>query len=437
MYRRDEVQKKREARRKLGEDMRAINELAAKENRDLTPEENERFDKMHDDGLKLLREIERMEKVSGMADTGASNRNVVVDPEADPAAPADAPEAPADEEMRSAGKGPRDTKEYVAMFRAYLSASDRHQADAILARAHAFRAEHRDLQVDSDTQAGYLVPPEQFVMELLKNLDNEQIVRGFARTFQVRQAKSLGVVKRTAAASTWTRGTEIQTPTKDSALAYGKRELYPHDAAGEIVVSRNFLRQALIPGEQIVREELARGGGELLEQEYMTGSGAAGQGLGVFTASADGISTSRDVATDNTATAVTVGGLRAAKYAIKAAYWPRLRWVGSRTFHKQLYGMSDGIGRPLFVESLRVGEPDLCMGFPVHISEFAPSTFTTGQYVAILGDWSFYWIADALDIELQRLDELYARTHQVGFIARLKSDSMPVLEECWSRVKLG
>ena len=46
-------------------------------------------------------------------------------------------------------------------------------------------------------------------------------------------------------------------------------------------------------------------------------------------------------------------------------------------------------------------------------------------------------IADALDMEIQRLDELHARTNQVGFIGRLKSDSMPVLEECFSRVKLG
>lgn len=437
MYTRTEIQKKREERRKLGEQMRELNALAAKESRELTPEENEKFDKMHADGLRMAKEIERMETLAGYADD-PSQRQVVIDPNADPSARAEEPETPAgDPDMRNAGQGPRDSKEYVQMFRSFLSAPDRHAADAILARAHAFRVEHRDLQVDNDTQAGFLVPPEQFVMELLKDLDNEQIIRGFARSFQVRQAKSLGVVKRTTKASTWARGTEIQAPTKDTALAYGKRELFPHDAAGEIVVSRNFLRQGMVPGEQIVREELVRGGGELLEQEYMTGSGTGGEGLGVFTASADGISTSRDVSTGNTATAIGVQGLREAKYAIKAAYWPFLRWIGSRTFHKQLYGLADGQGRPLFVESLRVGEPDLCMGFPVHISEFAPSTFTTGQYVAILGDWRYYWIADALDIEIQRLDELYARTHQVGFIARLKTDSMPVLEECWSRVKLG
>jgi hypothetical protein len=40
-------------------------------------------------------------------------------------------------------------------------------------------------------------------------------------------------------------------------------------------------------------------------------------------------------------------------------------------------------------------------------------------------------------MEVQRLEELYAATSQVGFIGRLESDGMPVLEEAFSRVKLA
>ena len=42
-------------------------------------------------------------------------------------------------------------------------------------------------------------------------------------------------------------------------------------------------------------------------------------------------------------------------------------------------------------------------------SEWAPSTFTTGQYVGLLGDFRHYWIADALSMQIQRLNELYAK----------------------------
>jgi len=40
-------------------------------------------------------------------------------------------------------------------------------------------------------------------------------------------------------------------------------------------------------------------------------------------------------------------------------------------------------------------------------------------------------------MRIQRLNELYAATNQVGFISRLESDGMPVLEEAFARVKLG
>ena len=74
---------------------------------------------------------------------------------------------------------------------------------------------------------------------------------------------------------------------------------------------------------------------------------------------------------------------------------------------------------------------------PIHASEYAPNTFTTGLYVGIVGDWSQYWIADALDMTVQRLVELYAATNQVGLIGRMESDGMPVLGEAFARVTLA
>lgn len=443
-YARNQIQELREKRRKLGEDMRSLTATAREAKRDLTPEENEKFDRMHSDGESLRGQIEREEKLAGYTDEVSRRTAPGVDPNVDP--PTGDPAEKEDVEpegageaaraMKNAGNGVRDGKAYRDLFARFLTASSAHEANAIAARAHALRLENRDLSVSSDTQAGYLVPPEQFVMELLKNLDDQTIVRGLARTFQVPQAKSLGVVKRSAKASTWAWGAEISSPTADTALTYGKRELHPRHASGLIKISRDFLRSAMMGPEGIVREEIARDGSELQENAFLTGSGV-GQPLGLFTASADGISTGRDISTGNTATAVTLTGLREAKYNIKPAYWPKATWLGSRTFHKQLYSMDDGVGRPVFVESTKIGDVDRVLGFPVVIDEFAPATFTTGLYVAILGDFSYYWIADALDIEIQRLEELYALTNQIGFIARLKVDGSPVLEEAFSRVKLG
>jgi len=40
-------------------------------------------------------------------------------------------------------------------------------------------------------------------------------------------------------------------------------------------------------------------------------------------------------------------------------------------------------------------------------------------------------------MQIQRLNELYAETNQVGFIGRLGTDGAPVLEEAFVRVKLA
>jgi hypothetical protein len=42
-----------------------------------------------------------------------------------------------------------------------------------------------------------------------------------------------------------------------------------------------------------------------------------------------------------------------------------------------------------------------------------------------------------MDISVQVLLELYAATHQNGYIARYEGDGMPVLGEAFARVKLG
>ena len=86
---------------------------------------------------------------------------------------------------------------------------------------------------------------------------------------------------------------------------------------------------------------------------------------------------------------------------------------------------------------MQVGEPDRLLGLPYFESEFVPNTFTTGLYVGILGDFSYYWIADDIQMQVQRLVELYAETNQVGLILRAATDAMPVLEEAFVRVKLG
>jgi len=291
------------------------------------------------------------------------------------------------------------------------------------------------LQADSDTGGGYLVTPMQFVDRLIQAVDNAVHIRQWATVFSVPSAASLGVptLESDPADATWTA--ELGTGTEDSSMGFGRRALTPHPLAKRIKISNKLLR--LVPdSEALVRSRLAYKFAVTWEQAALTGSGS-NQPLGVFTASDLGISTGRDVSEDNTDSAVTFDGLINARFALNDAYKLRARWLAHGDFYRQVAKIKDGEGQYIWRQSVMAGEPDMLLGFPAYASEHAPNTFTTGKYVGMLGDFSHYWIVDALSMSVQRLVELYAETNQVGLIGRLESDGMPVLEEAFVRVKLG
>jgi len=295
--------------------------------------------------------------------------------------------------------------------------------------------EARALQSDIDDSGGFLVPPVQFVNQLIQAVDDAVWVRGLATTFQVPNAKSIGAPSLDAdpADADWT--TELATGSEDSTMDFGNREMVPHPVAKLLKVSNKLIRQASnVTG--LVAERLGYKFGITHEKAFFTGTGAS-QPLGMFTASSMGISTGRDVSTGNTTSSMTTDGLTTAKYTLKGQYRGVARWLFHRDGVAQVAKLKDGNGQYLWRESVRAGEPDILLGMPLMESEYAPNTFTTGLYVGMLANFSHYWIVDALDFTLQRLDELYAATNQVGFIGRMETDGAPVLEEAFVRVTLA
>ena len=409
--------KLREKRAKLINQARTILETAEGEERDLTQEEQNQWDALMDEADELRQRIERLERQVELERDLEQRQGAI---------PIHTQIAPNNGEGRIQ---PDEAEQRMANFRRILPAwltQDYRSFDV---------QELRALQADLDVSGGYLRPPEQFINDLLKAVDDQTFIRQLATTFTVTGAESLGVptLETDPADANWT--TELATGSEDSSMAFGKRELHPHPLAKRIKISRKLLR-AVPNAEQLVRDRLAYKFGITYEKACLTGNGA-GQPLGVFVASDDGISTGRDVSTGNSTTAIAFDNLIEVKYTLKPQYWSVARWIFHRDGVKQVAKLKDDNGQYLWRESVRVGEPDRILGFPVMMSEYAPNTFTASQYVGILGDFRQYWIADALTLEFQLLQELYAETNQVGLIGRLESDGMPVLEEAFVRVKLA
>jgi HK97 family phage major capsid protein len=71
---------------------------------------------------------------------------------------------------------------------------------------------------------------------------------------------------------------------------------------------------------------------------------------------------------------------------------------------------------------LQAGVPDRLLGYPYTINQSFPSASIASAKVMAFGDFSKYKIRDQATLRLVRLDELYAATDQVAFIAYLRSD---------------
>lgn len=297
--------------------------------------------------------------------------------------------------------------------------------------------ELRALQADSDVAGGYTVQDEEFSLQLIKAVDNLVFVRQAANVLPpLVKAESLGVPALDAdpADADWT--TELATGSEDSTMAFGKRSLTPHPFAKRIKVASKLLRASALNVEALVIERLAYKFSVTEEKGFLTGSGA-GQPLGLFTASAQGISTGRDVSTGNLATSIQADGLMEAKWTLKPQYRQRAAWLFHSDALKQIAKLKDGDGQYIWKPGIAENVPDRLLNLPYMESQYAPNTFTASLYVGILGDFKNYWIVDALDMTVQRLVELYAEAHQVGFIGRAECDGMPVLEEAFVRVKLA
>ncbi len=416
-------------------DAEAILNKAKAENREMTEDESRQFDAHMDERDKfkkeadvLQRNIDRLARLNSAQEEDRQSRGRRTD----------------DENPRT-GSERRDSDPIKLEFRGRqvefargTRAHHRCQPEYVDEFRNVLRGEQRVLQSSLDVDGGYLIAPEIFVLEVLRDLDNMTFVRRYARKFLLDAGRKMTVPKRTAKASTWAWGGELTAPTADQAMKFGRKTLEPHFMTGLVLVSRDLIESAAISVDAIVREEMAINAAELEEQAFMTGDGV-GKPLGVFTASNLGIPTSRDVSADNTSTAITFDGLINAVHSIKIGYRanPGFAWMFSGAAIKQLRKIKDAENRYIWQASVVAGQPDRILNIPYIESEWVPSTFTSGQYVGILGDWSRYWIADSTQVQMQVLIEKYAENNENGYLARRKLDGAPATPEAFARVKLG
>lgn len=122
-------------------------------------------------------------------------------------------------------------------------------------------------------------------------------------------------------------------------------------------------------------------------------------------------------------TAITSDELINAFHALGRAYRVNARWMMADAIAAKVRLLKNAVdGTYLWQPGLVAGQPDVLLGKPVTINDDVDDTIAAGTKPILFGDFSKYHIRDVASLRLRRLDELFALTDQVAFIAFLTSD---------------
>ena len=434
----------REEGLKLNKQARDI--IDAADGRDLTSEESAKVDAIYDKFEEGRDTIDRAERSQAARDRVKANEDWLeksagrmTDPTTPSAGhggvpPVRTPHERADPSTYKVGRHP------VRLHNQALQ--DRAGDDYRRAVESYLRSGGRDvsavLHVGSDPQGGYLTSLHQS-NELIKFVDDAVFMRQISNVLPpLERAVGIGMLSWDTDPndSDWTAEVPSSDISEDTAAALGKREMMPHLMSKRVDLSTKLIRSASIDVVSLVTSRIGYKMGITEEKAFLTGDGAQ-QPLGVFVASANGISTGRDV-TASAATSYTADDVIDTFYTLKGQYQMNASWLVHRDWIKRLRKKKTGTGDYLWQPAITAGEPATILGRPYFMSEHVPNTFTTGLYTAIVGDFrAGYYIVDTLDTTIQVLDQIAALKNKMVYVGRKETDGQPVLEEAFARMVLA
>lgn len=275
------------------------------------------------------------------------------------------------------------------------------------------------LQIGTDSEGGYLVPDE-YERTLVEALEEENIFRQLAKIIQTSSGDRKIPVVATKGTASWIdeEGAYLESDDSFSQVSIGAYKL-----GTMIKVSEELLNDSVFDLESYISREFARRIGAKEEESFFTGDGT-GKPLGVL-AETGGAEVGVTAAS---ATAITADELIDLFYSLKAPYRRNAVWVLNDSTIKAIRKLKDNQGQYLWQPSLTAGAPDLLLGKPVRTSAYMPAIAADAKTIAF-GDFSYYWIADRQGRSFKRLNELYAATGQVGFLASQRVDGKLILPE--------
>jgi HK97 family phage major capsid protein len=359
----------------------------------VSAEDTATYDKMEADVVALGKEIERLEKQEALDRELSKPLNTPLT--AKPAVPG------------ADTKTGRASDEYKKAFWNVMRSKNPH---------YDIRSA---LEVGDDSEGGYLVPDE-FERTFVQSLEEENIFRKLAKIIQTSSGDRKIPVVTTHGTASWLDEEELYPDTDE---VFGQTSIGAYKLGTFIKVSDELLNDSVFDLPSYISTEFARRIGSKEEEAFFVGDGS-GKPTGIFAATGGaqlGVTTAG-------ATAITVDEVIDLFYSLKSPYRKKAVFVMNDSTVKAIRKLKDGQGQYLWQPSLTAGTPDTILNRPVYTSAYVP-TIEAGAKTIAFGDFKYYWIADRQGRSFKRLNELFATTGQVGFMATQRVDGKLILPE--------
>ena len=351
-------------------------------------EDTARYEEMEDEVVRLGKEIERLERQEALDKELASpaSQAIVANPTVGGGNP----------------KGGRSSKAYNTAFWNNI-------------RKKNFYDIENTLSIGDDSRGGYLVPDE-YEKRLIQALQEENFMRSLATVIQTSSGERKIPVVSGNGEATWM---DENSKFKESEYTFSQVTLGSHKVGTAIKISDELLYDSVFDLESYMANEFARRIGVKEEEAFLIGDGT-GKPTGIFQTVTEG-------ATSGGAT-ITFDDVMDLYHSLKSPYRKNAVWILNDSTVKALRKLKDNNGNYIWQPSVQAGVPDMILNRPYFTSSFVP-TIDTGKKVLAFGDFSYYWIADRQGRSFKRLNELYAESGQVGFLASQRVDGKLILNE--------
>lgn len=201
--------------------------------------------------------------------------------------------------------------------------------------------------------------------------------------------------------------TQTTTSTTNPAFKAKTWSAYAY-TSNFLLIPFGLMRDSMFNLAEIAGQMLGERVGRKTAADFTTGSGAGGPS-GIVTDSTLGV-------TAASATAIAADELYDLEHSVDPAYRSMgCGWMFHDNTLKNLRKLKDGQSRYLWQEGMSVGAPNMLLGYPYTIVQEMASSISASAVTMLFGLMNKYKIRDVGGIRLNRANERFIETDNIGF----------------------